>query len=302
MIVPLVATALANGEQLSRVLVLKSLTRQMMDTLTRRLSGLVGRQVYFLPFSRKTPIEGTVLPQMQALYEECLERRGILLTQPEFLLSFRLMGIERLTAGNLHLSTKLLETQKWLDAKARDLLDESDEILDVKFQLIYTIGNQRSMDGQPERWLLTQSLLDLVDKHATTMASRYPKEIEVKKRSNAAFPTIRLMSPDVGRALVSRVLADVVDSKLPGLNLENWDLADTEVLRRFLQDVDIGCDDCSTVTDRCSSDPSLIKKVLLIRGLVAHGILLYILSAKRWCVNFGQHPSRCLVAVPYRAK
>ena len=301
-IVPIVACAIANGRNLSRVLVLKSLTTQMMDTLARRLGGLVGRQIYYMPFSRKTPVNGSMLSHMQVLYSECVESRGILLVQPECLLSFKLMGIERLTSGDHALSTKLLEIQGWLNRSARDLLDESDEILDVKFQLIYTIGNQRHMDGQSERWLLTQSVFDLIDKHVTALASSHPDDIEITRRSDGSFPTVRLLSPDVGLRLNAKIAVDVIESKLPGLNLENWNLPDRGLLYTFLLNKEVGEIESTAVATRCGEDESLMKRILLIRGLIAHRLLLFVLSGKRWSVNFGQHPSRCLVAVPYRAK
>lgn len=301
-IVPIVACAIANGKNLSRVLVLKSLTTQMMDTLARRLGGLVGRQIYYMPFSRKTPVNETVLCQLQVLYNECIKSRGILLMQPEFLLSFKLMGIERLTSGDHALSTKLLEIQGWLDRSARDLLDESDEILDVKFQLIYTIGNQRHIDGQSERWLLTQSVFDLIDKHITALATSRPDEIEITRRSDGSFPTIRLLSSDVGLRLNAKIAGDVIESKLPGLNLETWNLPDQGLLYHFLLNKEVGEIESMTVAKHCREDESLMKRILLIRGLIAHRIILFVLSGKRWSVNFGQHPSRCLVAVPYRAK
>jgi len=34
----------------------------------------------------------------------------------------------------------LLDKQRWLEEYSRDILDESDEILNVKHELIYTIG------------------------------------------------------------------------------------------------------------------------------------------------------------------
>ena len=274
----------------------------MLDILAQRLGGLVGRQVYFMPFSRKTTVNPTILAQMQALYDECLKTRGVLLVQPEFLLSFKLMGIERLTSEDYALSDRLLKIQAWLDTYARDLLDESDEILDVKFQLIYTIGNQRSMDGQPDRWLLTQSLLDSVDTHATAMASSFPGLIDVERRSDGSFPTIRLLSPHAGPTLISHVVDDVINSKLPSLNLESWTSADHRVLRTFLENLVVGAKQCSHIAGLCQHDESLMKKLLLVRGLIAHRVLLFVLRSKRWSVNFGQHPSRCLVAVPYRAK
>ena len=255
-----------------------------------------------MPFSRKSKVDKAMLSHMQSLYEDCVKNRGILLMQPEFLLSFKLMGIERLAAGDLSLGKQLLKIQEWLDANAKDLLDESDEILDVKFQLIYTIGNQRHLDGQPERWLLTQSVFDLVDKHATAIASESHDDIETTRRSDDSFPTIRLLGSHAGSKLNSRLVEDIIESKLPGLNLDSWSLADKGVLSFFLLNLEAGEVVCSTITDLCRNDESLLKRILLLRGLFAHKVLQFILGGKRWSVNFGQHPNRCLVAVPYRAK
>jgi Protein of unknown function (DUF3638) len=41
----------------------------------------------------------------------------------------------------------MLAVQRWLKRFARDILDESDEILHVKYQLVYTIGSQQPVDG-----------------------------------------------------------------------------------------------------------------------------------------------------------
>lgn len=131
MIMPLIAAALADGKQLLRIVVLRTLTRQMLDTITTRLSGLASRPVFFMPFSRKTIVDKSVVSQIRALQEDCLARHGVLVVQPEQLLSFRLMGIEKLTLGQ-NIGLDLLEAQQWLDENCRDVLDECDEILDVK--------------------------------------------------------------------------------------------------------------------------------------------------------------------------
>ena len=112
----------------------------MSETVFQRLSGMVDRQIYFMPFSRKIEMDERVISRIQDLYESCLESGGILLAQPEHILSFKLMGIERLTSGNFGIASPLLQSQRWLDSNARDILDESDELLDVKFQLIASVG------------------------------------------------------------------------------------------------------------------------------------------------------------------
>lgn len=69
-----------------------------------------------------------------------MARRGIMLVQPEHLLSFKLMGIECLLNGQHDVGRSLLRTQHFFDNNARDIVDESDENFSVKFELVYTMG------------------------------------------------------------------------------------------------------------------------------------------------------------------
>lgn len=301
-IVPLVAVAIANGSRLSRVIVLKSLAKQMSDTLAVRLGGLLDRPIYYMPFTRKIEITTAVVRQIQVLLEACKSAKGILLAQPEHLLSFKLMGIERLTAGDFQIASLCLKAQEWLEINARDLLDESDEILDVKFQLIYTLGTQRLMDGHPDRWLLTQTMLDLVEKHTTILQRTHPRQIEMNRRTSSSFPTIRLLSGSIGQLLMSKVADDVLDSHLPALSFEQCPTLLKKAVLRFIQNVDISEEDSDVIKRFYGHGASCLQNIFLIRGLIAYKILLFVLRGKRWSVNYGLHPTRCLSAVPYRAK
>jgi hypothetical protein len=93
-IVPMVATALADGKKLARVVVLKPLAVQMFDLLIQRVSGLVNRRVFFFPFSRSVTVDGVCAQRLRDLFELCVRERGIWLAQPEHILSFKLMGID----------------------------------------------------------------------------------------------------------------------------------------------------------------------------------------------------------------
>lgn len=274
----------------------------MADTLFQRLGGLVDRQLFFMPFSRKVEIKGKASLRIQALLDDCVSRHGILLAQPEHILSFKLMGIERLTSGDFATASPLIRIQIWLDGKARDVLDESDEILDVNFQLIYTLGSQRMMDGQPERWLLIQGVFDLVEKCACELRNSHADSIEVRRRSEAAFPTIRLLTSDIGRLLTAAIVRDIRAGHLPEFAFMNCPPHVREAMERFLQEVKVSANDFATICGFLKGSKSSIKNLLLLRGLIAHNILLFILYSKRWLVNYGLHPTRCLTAVPYRAK
>ncbi|KAK0446443.1 uncharacterized protein EV420DRAFT_1570635 [Desarmillaria tabescens] len=55
-IIPMAAAALAQGKALVRVVVLKPLTNQMFQLLVERLSGLLNRRIFYMPFSRQLDI------------------------------------------------------------------------------------------------------------------------------------------------------------------------------------------------------------------------------------------------------
>jgi hypothetical protein len=40
----------------------------------------------------------------------------------------------------------------------------------------------------------------------------------------------------------------------------------------------------------------------VLRGLFAYNVLHFVLTGKRWLVDYGVHPTRCLLAVPFKAK
>jgi hypothetical protein len=70
---------------------------------------------------------------------------------------------------------------------------------------------------------------------------------------------------------------------------------------RFITEIYVDDQSRGEVEDLYSKS-SLWKGLLLLRGLLAHGILVYVLSRQRWGVDYGLDPKRTLLAVPYRAK
>lgn len=78
-IVPMVAAALADGERLLRVVVLKSLSSQMFQLLVERLSGLVNRRIFFMPFSRNVQVNREQVTLFRKMYEQGIAERAVLL-------------------------------------------------------------------------------------------------------------------------------------------------------------------------------------------------------------------------------
>ncbi|KAI6138903.1 hypothetical protein BKA82DRAFT_4459887 [Pisolithus tinctorius] len=297
-IVPATASVLADGNQLVRVVVPKALVSQMFHLLVHRLGGLVNRRVFYLPFSRSLEIDSSSAREVQAILEQCMRERGILVVQPEHILSFKLLSVEKQLDGTTGIAEQLLQTQRWLHSHVRDILDESDEVLHVRNQLIYAIGSQRPLDGSPTRWSTTQQVLHLVKKHAPMLRERFPLGVEYEQchPRSGAFPHFRLLHEQAGEELISRISQDVVDGRLL-----NFGRNESTAIHHFITRMDVAPSEVQMIRDYCGGT-AMWMSLLHLRGLLASGILSFALMERRWRVGYGLAPPRTMLAVPYRAK
>ena len=301
-IVPIVAAALADGKRLVRVVVLKSLWSQMFQVLLRTLGGMLGRRIFHMPISRSVRVDMDKAGKIQSLCEECMHTRGILLVQPEHLLSFELMGLDRLLSGELELGNVLIDTQRWLEEECRDILDESDEILSVRFELIYTMGIQRAIEFSPDRWTVIEHVLGLVGRYAPTVLQLFPHGVELRSVCLGSFSRMRILQPSAANKLLEMIASEVCEAGVPGVPVWNLPKNVRAVLFRFLTDIKMHEADTEPLQHRVFAVDSTRKSLLLLRGLIAGGVLAFALQQKRWRVNYGLDLSRTMLAVPYRAK
>ncbi|KAG6379698.1 hypothetical protein JVT61DRAFT_10223 [Boletus reticuloceps] len=117
-VIPIAAAALADGKQLVRVIVPKALTTQMFNILVARLGGLTNRPIYYLPFSRtpkhdhKGRVDSLQIDDLHKLMSRCMAERGILLAQPEHVVSLKLMGVEEQIREGKFTTDLLTQDQK----------------------------------------------------------------------------------------------------------------------------------------------------------------------------------------------
>ncbi|KAG9125299.1 hypothetical protein FRC07_008195 [Ceratobasidium sp. 392] len=304
-IVPITAASLADGSQLVRVVVLKPLWRQMFHLLVSRLGGLVNRRVYYLPFSRSIRMDHERVRQIQNLYTECMREGGVLLVQPEHVLSFKLMGIDRLISSaspqESGIANELHDMQQWLSTNTRDILDESDEILHVRYQLVYTVGEQLPLEGHPDRWTTTQQVLPLVAKHIFRLKRKHFDKLKYEVNPGGQFPLLRIMpdSDEVIAELIQSVANDAMAGQVPNLNFGLLSPKTRENILDLLTKKDLPEDAFTLLED---FEPPVRNGLLLLRGLLACGILVFALRDKHYRVDYGLHSSRSLLAVPYHAK
>ncbi|KAJ7483151.1 hypothetical protein FB451DRAFT_1084291 [Mycena latifolia] len=303
-IVPIISASLADGEQLVRVIVLKPLATQMFQLLKQRLCGLVHRRLFYLPFSRDIqPMDPVQIEKIADLLKECARVGGILLCQPEHILSFQLMGLHTFCQMQTG-SSQLIEAQKWLDGATRDVLDESDEILNVRYQLIYTVGTPTPLEGQPWRWNVIQGVFSMLAEQAVQIEIKVPGGLEIGTVAQPRqFPVTRILTAKGGQELIKAIVREILGEKSrlqEWISFRNYTEDDKRLISRFLRQLTINPADEQKVRKICGEDRFSI--LLLIRGLFAHGVLKLSLQEKRWRVDYGLDLKRSMLAVPYRAK
>ncbi|THU98858.1 hypothetical protein K435DRAFT_659994 [Dendrothele bispora CBS 962.96] len=311
-IVPMIASSLADGHKLVRVVVLKALCTQMFQLLVDRVSGLANRRVFYMPFARHLRVDKKMIETVQSLYEECMRQGGILVVQPEHLLSFRLMGIDRIVDSGLSylsqdaddtLCQQLVKSYRWLCAHSRDILDECDEILHVRYQLVYTLGRQGLLEDHPNRWTTIQEVFSLILRHSFTVRDEFPIGIHIQDEHvhKGDFPVITILETDARQRLFSLAVQDVMAGRLTNYPFQRFPSELKLAARAFICDQNIEKSQLALISHHCKGTSNW-KGLLLLRGLIAYGVLAYALNERRWRVDYGLDERRTLLAVPYRAK
>ncbi|KAI0290847.1 hypothetical protein B0F90DRAFT_1913825 [Multifurca ochricompacta] len=306
-IVPFVASSLASGSNLVRIVTLKPLSNQMFQLLTSRLSFLANRPIFYVPFSRSLCMSIPLIQTIRDLYKRCVAEGGVLVVQPEHILSQKLMHIDTVltSTGNREkraIAHDLGALQDWVTEASRDVLDESDEILHVRYQLVYTAGKQMPVDDHPSRWTTIQQVLSRLRAHASQLHASYPKRFELDQ-TQKEFPIMRILDHAISQKISSLIVDDALSGALFNLPLTILPPPVREATRRFITQKRVSDEDRSLIHSHCSGT-SLWNGILLLRGLLmdGEGILYYVLKARRWRVDYGLDSSRTLLAVPYRAK
>lgn len=300
-IIPMVAAVLADAQQLVRIVVPRALLAQTAQVLQARLGNLLGREVRSVPFSRRTPTTLESINTFVGIHRAIMSSCGIIVTLPENILSFKLGGTQRLLDGRIEEARCMLKAQKWMEEVSRDVLDECDSTLATRTQLIYPSGPQESLDGHPSRWLTAEMLLELVHSHLEALKQDFPHSVRIVDREGDGFPWIYFLRPDAENALVTRLVDQIVLGKTRLLTFDGYSQHDSNVLKRFIRDIEVHADDECHLEAIFKERSSTMKTVYLLRGLLAHGILILTLK-KKWNVQYGLHPMRDPVAVPYHAK
>jgi hypothetical protein len=292
---------IGDSRQLSRLIVPKPLLLPTAQMIQSRLGGLVGREIRHIPFSRRTDVNPETLKLHRDLHRELLDGQGVVLTTPEHLLSYKLSGLQHLANSNLKTAREMLEFQTHLNSICRDVLDESDVSLAVKTQLIYPSGKQTTVDGHPHRWRVAQSLFSLVKDYLPELQRRFPRNIEVLERGQG-YPMIYILQADVEDELHRCIVDEICTGRTSFLRFADHNSKNCVAnLRSVLLEEKLDNEMLECVAKLFADEDIAFKTLLLVRGLLRNRILLLCLR-KRWNVQYGLHPKRDPMAVPFDAK
>ncbi|CAF4477889.1 unnamed protein product, partial [Rotaria magnacalcarata] len=180
-ILPMLAVYLSSSNSsLSRIIVLKSLFPTNYQSLRYKLGGLINRRIFPFACRRDMIFQNEQINQIFERFKHGLRNCDVILTSPEDILSFDLLTIDKCRRNEFDAGRSMLNIQRWSRKYVRDILDESDEILHVKYQLVYTVGDQQQVDGGAERWKTIEAILELVKKHADDISKCFSEHIYYK--------------------------------------------------------------------------------------------------------------------------
>lgn len=300
-IIPMVVAELANTKKLVRVIVPKALLLQTAQLLQTRIGGLLGREVRHVPFSRKTTATTETMRAYYEIHNAIRTSSGVMIALPEHVLSFKLSGLQRLSDNKLEQAKQMIKIQRWLERTARDILDECDFTLSTRTQLIYPSGTQATVDGHPHRWEIAQKLLHAVEGHLWNLNLDFPDSIEVVHRPQGGFPMVFFLRRDVEQELINRLVNDILECQIPILPIGDCSLEELETIRQFISVENLQPQSIERADNLYPDKPAARQALHLLRGLLVHRILLLSLK-KRWNVQYGLHPLRDPIAVPYHSK
>ena len=303
-IVPMVVTSLADKRKLVRIIVGKPQAKQMSDMLIAKLGGLVDRPVFYMPFSRVTNPGRAEVAIIRQMLDICTEEGGVLLLQPEHILSLKLMAIDRVIAGE-DVGPDLVSLVDFMNNTTRDVVDESDENFSVKFELVYTQGLQQPVDQSPFRWTCVQDLLGVLRRIIFSMKEELFDAIEVIDLHSGGFPRTRVLQESAQTTILHTLATTMCNESLGGLQLSAQPSAVKAAIYTYITKTDLTADEVEEVEKSSFWTDSTSSAVLLIRGLIAQGILSFVFMQKRWRVDYGLVNDRVpptSLAVPYRAK
>ena len=173
-IIPLIIARLSQNEKVVQLSVLRPLLEGTRTIMQQKLGGLLDRKIFIVPFERDVQLDRRGVLAYEKLLDRCKTEKCVLLTTPEYRVSFHLKYYEKLlsrsiTDRNLRDSMHSLILKRQ-SALIQDIIDEADEAFSVKYQMIYSLGDQQEVSEEKNRVRVIQDVLGVVNRLADDFA------------------------------------------------------------------------------------------------------------------------------------
>lgn len=224
----------------------------------------------------------------------------------------QLKAYESIQKEDFEAAKSLLSIHKWLNENVRNILDESDAILQSNYQLIYTVGNQQDPDGGNQRWQVIQAVFKRIPHHMKKLYEKYGMEkvefdenymknkrifgaSNVNYRSDI-FTPCRIIDEDI----FDKLKAELVEDFLYGrMDIPEMSEPARKCLKHILTEKTLD----KKPSHLIENFPTIEQNILMIMsGLLRFEVLKLVLT-KRWRVNYGvDTKGQRKMAIPFKAK
>jgi hypothetical protein len=133
-------------------------------------ASVLNVKLFCLPFNRDVDLDMNRVYALHNTFAACKQEKGVVVVAPEHRLSLHLKRFDLTTTtmgseDNVRaIRDRLIEVEKRFTFV--DILDESDEILRHKYNLIYSVGNHMGLEAGTHRWTVCQALLMAIKRDA----------------------------------------------------------------------------------------------------------------------------------------
>ncbi|CEJ82151.1 hypothetical protein VHEMI02235 [[Torrubiella] hemipterigena] len=309
------SSSVKGNQRIARIITIKSQINQVFDKLAVSLGGLLQRRIFQIPFSRRPELNFRVCSGLRHTIQSAQQMGGVFIFQYDHLLSLNHMATvsllkERTEPAGIELRRLIAQ----FDDCSVDIIDECDDVLSVKSELVYTYGMQRPVDFAPYRWCIQQTMLDLIVEAAKVALEILPSAISITyDKGPRSFPKIEvhnsqgieIIRQSIATHIVDRGIGDfTLEALWVGLSGEPLFIAKRNVVD-YIMYSNPAKESVAFAETSKYHDTRIQKTLFLLRGLLQGGIIDMALRLKRFRVHYGFDHRRShavLLAVPFAAK
>jgi hypothetical protein len=141
------------------------------------------------------------------------------------------------------------------------------------------------------------------------VAKQLPDSVELHESNTGSFSRFRILTSEAADVLVELIAKHVCEFGIDGFPITRQQKSVRDAARQYLVKFDLSDDEIKDVEGLGQGSlwesTAAKSSLLVLRGLLAGGILAFVFGHKRWRVNYGLVATRkppTKLAVPYRAK